>query len=117
VYDVVEDGQTLGRILLDMHPRPGKYGHMACFPLVTGLAGTHLPEAALVCNFSRGLITFDDLETYLHEFGHLLHVIFSGGVRHSRLAGLSEQGEWDFVEAPSQLLEEWAWTHEVLSRF
>lgn len=117
VYDVVEDGQTLGRILLDMHPRPGKYGHMACFPLVTGIAGAHLPEAALVCNFSRGLITFDDLETYLHEFGHLLHVIFSGGVRHSRLAGLSEQGEWDFVEAPSQLLEEWAWTHEVLSRF
>ncbi|WP_062132939.1 M3 family metallopeptidase [Demequina aestuarii] len=117
VFDVVDGDDAIGRIYLDMHPRPGKYGHMACFPLVTGIGGQHLPEGALVCNFPRGRMTFDDLETYLHEFGHLLHVVFSGGVRHSRLAGLSEQGEWDFVEAPSQLLEEWAWTHEVLARF
>ena len=116
-YDVVEDGERLGRIFLDMHPRAGKYGHMACFPLVDGLRDRHLPEAALVCNFPRGLMTFDDLLTFLHEFGHLVHAIFSGRVTHARLAGLSEQGEWDFVEAPSQLLEEWGWTHEVLREF
>ena len=116
-YDVVQAGDRIGRILLDMHPRPGKYGHMACFPMVTGIAGRHLPVSALVCNFPRGSMTFDDLETFLHEFGHLMHAILSGRGQWMRLAGLSEKGEWDFVEAPSQLLEEWAWDHTVLARF
>ncbi|WP_297081412.1 M3 family metallopeptidase [uncultured Demequina sp.] len=116
-YDVLSGGHRIGRILLDMHPRAGKYGHMACFPVVTGIAGRHLPVSALVCNFPRGSMTFDDLETFLHEFGHLMHAILSGGGQWMRLAGLSEKGEWDFVEAPSQLLEEWAWDHAVLARF
>ncbi|WP_084038021.1 M3 family metallopeptidase [Demequina sp. NBRC 110053] len=116
-YDVVSGDQRIGRILLDMHPRAGKYGHMACFPIVTGIAGRQLPVSALVCNFPRGSMTFDDLQTFLHEFGHLLHAILSGAGRWMRLAGLSERGEWDFVEAPSQLLEEWAWDHTVLARF
>ncbi|WP_062378577.1 M3 family metallopeptidase [Demequina pelophila] len=116
-YDVMSEGERIGRIRLDMHPREGKFGHMACFPLVNGLEGRHLPEASLVCNFPRGLMTFDDLLTFLHEFGHLVHAIFSGHGRFARLAGLSEAGEWDFVEAPSQLLEEWAYSHEVLKEF
>lgn len=117
VYDVLDDGVLIGRIHLDMHPRDGKYGHMACFGVVEGIAGKHLPESALVCNFSRGKLTFDELETFLHEFGHLMHAILSGHGRFSRLSGLSTRGEWDVVEAPSQLLEEWAWNHQVLSRF
>lgn len=116
-YEVLDGGERIGRIRLDMHPREGKFGHMACFPLVHGMEGRHLPEAALVCNFPRGLMTFDDLETFLHEFGHLLHTVFSGKGRHARLAGLSEAGEWDFVEAPSQLLEEWAYSPAVLREF
>lgn len=118
VYDVADAGGTrIGRIHLDMHPRAGKYGHMACFGVVGGIADTHLAENALVCNFPRGKMTFDDLETFLHEFGHLMHGIVSGRARYARLAGLSERGEWDFVEAPSQLLEDWAYSHAVLKDF
>ncbi|MFV0634985.1 M3 family metallopeptidase [Demequina sp.] len=116
-YDVAMGDERIGRILLDMHPRAGKYGHMACFPVVTGIAGLHLPVSALVCNFPRGSMTFDDVETFLHEFGHLMHAILAGSGRWMRLAGMSDKGEWDFVEAPSQLLEEWAWDHAVLARF
>ncbi|WP_082093463.1 M3 family metallopeptidase [Demequina sediminicola] len=117
VYDVTSGDQRIGRIHLDMHPRAGKYGHMACFDVAGGIAGRHLAESALVCNFSRGKLTFDDLETFLHEFGHLMHSILSGDAHYARLAGLSIFGEWDFVEAPSQLLEEWAYSHDVLKRF
>ncbi|WP_083966922.1 M3 family metallopeptidase [Demequina globuliformis] len=127
VYDVHARGHhvggsrtgddRVGRIHLDMHPREGKYGHMACFGVVGGIADRYLPESALVCNFPRGKMTFDDLETFLHEFGHLMHAILSGNGEYARLAGLSERGEWDFVEAPSQLLEDWAYSHDVLRRF
>ncbi|WP_435533856.1 M3 family metallopeptidase, partial [Glaesserella parasuis] len=55
-YDVVRGGTALGRIHLDLHPRPGKYSHAACFPLVPGIEGRQLPEAVLLCNFSRGLL-------------------------------------------------------------
>lgn len=117
VYDVVEDGATLGRIFLDMHPRDGKFSHAACFTVVPGLAGRALPEGALVCNFSRGLLTHDELETFLHEFGHLVHHIFRGGHPYARTADYGSRWEWDFIEAPSQLLEEWAWDATVLRRF
>jgi len=57
----------------------------------------------------------DDVETFLHEFGHLLHTIFAGQQRWMGVAGIST--EWDFVEAPSQMLEEWARDVSVLQRF
>ncbi len=117
VYDVASGDNRIGRIHLDMHSRAGKYGHMACFGVVGGIADRYLPENALVCNFPRGKMTFDDLETFLHEFGHLMHGILSGSGEYARLAGLSVRGEWDFVEAPSQLLEEWAFSHDVLRHF
>lgn len=116
-YDVVDAGVTIGRIHLDMHPREGKFGHAACFGLVPGLSGRALPESVLVCNFSRGLLTHDELETFLHEFGHLVHAIFGGHHRFARTAFFGDRSEWDFIEAPSQLLEEWAWDATVLRRF
>ena len=115
VFDVMEDGDAVGRIYLDMHPREGKFSHMACFPIASGFTGRNVPESALLCNFPRGLMTFDDVVTFLHEFGHLVHEICSGQQVWARCSGLIEQQEWDFVEAPSQMLEEWAWRAPILA--
>ena len=119
VFEVTEDGVLTGRAYLDMHPRAGKYSHMACYSLVTGIVDTTLAESVLLCNFprGRGLLTFDDVLTFLHEFGHLIHELVSGKQTWARCSGLIEQQEWDFVEAPSQMLEEWGWQAEVLQRF
>ena len=114
-YDVVRAGVRLGRIHLDLHPRDGKYTHAACFGLAPGVAGRVLPEAVLLCNFARGLMTHDEVVTFFHEFGHLVHDILGGAQRFARFTGVAT--EWDFVEAPSQLLEEWAWDAGVLSGF
>lgn len=114
-YDVVRGGERLGRIHLDLHPRDGKYGHAACFGIAPGVTGRVLPEAALLCNFARGLMTHDEVVTFFHEFGHLVHDILGGRQRFARFSGVAT--EWDFVEAPSQLLEEWAWDADVLASF
>jgi thimet oligopeptidase len=114
-YDVVRDGARIGRIYLDLHPRDGKYKHAAQFTLVDGLAGRQLAEGALVCNFSRGLMEHDDVVTLFHEFGHLVHHVLAGSGEWTRFAGVAT--EWDFVEAPSQMLEEWAWDADVLRTF
>jgi len=114
-FDVTREGERLGRIHLDLHPRDGKYTHAACFGLAPGIAGRSLPEGVLLCNFSRGLLEHDEVVTFFHEFGHLIHEILGGHQRWARFTGIST--EWDFVEAPSQLLEEWAWDAEVLASF
>ena len=120
-YDLYEQGQRTGRFHLDMHPRAEKYKHAAQFNIVNGLAGRQLPEAALVCNFPGGepgdvgLMEHDDVVTFFHEFGHLLHNLFAANQRWMGVAGIST--EWDFVEAPSQMLEEWAWDARVLQTF
>ncbi|MBD3943154.1 Zn-dependent oligopeptidase [Microbacterium sp. NEAU-LLC] len=114
-YDVVRGGDRLGRIHLDLHPREGKFSHAACFPIAPGVTGRVLPEAALLCNFSRGLLEHDQVVTFFHEFGHLVHDILGGRHRFARFSGVAT--EWDFVEAPSQLLEEWAWDAGVLASF
>ena len=116
VYDVyAESGGTIGRIYLDLHPREGKYKHAAQFTLTDGVAGRQLPEGVLVCNFSRGLMEHDHVVTLFHEFGHLLHHVLGGHGEWFRFAGVAT--EWDFVEAPSQMLEEWAWEPAVLRSF
>ena len=116
-YDVYRaDGdEPLGRIYLDLHPREGKYKHAAQFDLVTGVSGRQLPEGVLVCNFSRGLMEHDHVVTLFHEFGHLVHHVLAGHQEWFRFSGVAT--EWDFVEAPSQMLEEWAWDAEILQTF
>ncbi len=120
-FDIQESGNTIARFYLDMHPRQGKYKHAAMFPLVSGFQNGPLPEAALVCNFPApspgepGLLLHDQVTTVFHEFGHLFHHLFSKAQRYLRFAGLAT--EWDFVEVPSQLFEEWAWNPAVLQSF
>ncbi len=120
-YEVWEDGAMIGRFYLDLHPRPGKYNHAANFGIRNGVEGIQIPEAALVCNFAGGkpgdpgLMEHGDVVTFFHEFGHLLHGVFGGHQRWEGISGIST--EWDFVEAPSQMLEEWCWNPGVLKTF
>ncbi len=114
-YDVGLDGRRIGRIHLDLHPREGKFKHAAQFDLVKGVAGAQLAEGVLVCNFSRGLMEHDEVVTLFHEFGHLVHHVLGGRGEWLRFSGVAT--EWDFVEAPSQMLEEWAWDTDVLATF
>jgi thimet oligopeptidase len=117
-YDVYDGDRRLGRIYFDMFPRENKYKHYATFPLAAGKRGRALPEAVLVCNFPRpssddpGLMEHGDVVTFFHEYGHLLHAIFRGNTR-----WIGPDPEWDFIEAPSQMLEEWAWDPGVLQTF
>jgi Zn-dependent oligopeptidase len=120
VYDVLEGGNLLGRIYLDMFPRDNKYKHYAQFTLTNGKRGRMLPEGVLVCNFPKpgaepALMQHSDVETFFHEFGHLLHHVLGGRTQWAGIAGVAT--EWDFVEAPSQMLEEWVWAPETLQTF
>ncbi len=117
VYDVMRGDQNLGRVYLDMHPRENKYKHAAQFALKDGVEGKQLPEGVLVCNFAKGneLMEHDDVVTMFHEFGHLMHHVLGGHHEFIRQTGVAT--EQDFVEAPSQMFEEWAWNHETLKRF
>ena len=94
---------------------PGKFNHAAQFPLVPGIAGRSLPEGTLVCNFPTGLMEHDDVLTFFHELGHLVHEVLGGNQPWAMFTGVAT--EWDFVEAPSQLLEEWGWDAGVLGSF
>jgi thimet oligopeptidase len=115
VYDVAVAGKRIGRIHLDLHPREGKYKHAAMFDITAGVASEQLAEGALVCNFPTGLMEHSHVTTLFHEFGHLVHHIIANGQKYANFAGITT--EWDFVEAPSQMLEEWAWDADVLRTF
>ncbi len=120
-YEVWEDGRMIGRFYFDLHPRPGKYNHAANFGIRNGVEGIQIPEACLVCNFAGGkpgdpgLMEHGDVVTFFHEFGHLLHSMLGGHQPWEPISGIST--EWDFVEAPSQMLEEWCWNAGVLQTF
>ncbi len=115
-YDVTDQktGQLLGGLYVDKFPREGKYGHAAVWGVYGGSSLTgRKPISALVTNFNRKGLNSDELETFVHEFGHALHGILST-TRYSAQSGTSV--ERDFVEAPSQMYEEWARRKETLSK-
>lgn len=119
-YELLDHGKVIGRFYFDSHPRPGKYNHANMVPLRNGIAGRSIPVAALVMNLpagdhTTGLMEHGDVVTFLHEFGHMLHGMFSPGQRWAGVSGITT--EWDFVEAPSQMLEEWVFDYDTLSRF
>ncbi|MEV6522307.1 M3 family metallopeptidase [Longispora sp. NPDC051575] len=119
-FDVLEGGRTIGRIHLDMFPRADKFSHAAMYRVVTGKRGVRTPECALLCNFPQptaepALMQPSDVVTFFHEFGHLLHHVFCGDVRWAANSGMAI--ERDFIEAPSQLLEEWVRDPATLATF
>jgi len=111
------DGKALiGRFYLDLSPREGKYNHAAQFGIQAGIKGQRVPIGALICNFpASGPMEHGDVETFLHEFGHLIHSLYSGRQRFATQS--MDQLQWDFIEAPSQLLEEWVWDYDTLKAF
>ena len=120
-FEMWDGGKLAGRFYLDMHPRKDKYNHAAQFDIRTGVAGRQIPEAALICNFpggvagDPGLMEYSDVRTFFHEFGHLLHTLFAG--RHQWVGTGGIRTEQDFVEAPSQMLEEWTQDPATLATF
>ena len=123
VYDGpnVTSGEKIGRFYLDMHPREGKDKWFSAHPLVPGIAGKQAPEAALICNFPEpkegnpGLMQYSDVVTFFHEFGHLMHAILGGQQKWAGVSGIATEG--DFVEVPSQMLEEFFRDAKLLASF
>jgi thimet oligopeptidase len=104
-----------------MHPREGKDKWFSAAPIVTGVRGRALPEAALICNFPAGngndpgLLQYSDVVTFFHEFGHLMHAILGGQTEWAGLSGFATEG--DFIEVPSQMLEEFFRDEKLLQAF
>ena len=121
VFEVFDGGQLVGRFYLDMHPREGKDKWFSAAPVVTGVRGRRLPEAALICNFPAsdgndpGLLQYSDVVTFFHEFGHLMHAILGGHTEWAGLSGFATEG--DFIEVPSQMLEEFFRDEKLLQAF
>jgi len=113
-YDVDDavSGERIGGIYLDLYPRADKYKHAAAWP-VRGVSRNEgrQPISVLVTNFNRRGLTHSELETLLHEFGHVMHGVLSR-TEYNQHSGTSV--ERDFVEAPSQMYEEWASRMESL---
>jgi thimet oligopeptidase len=134
-FDVIDNdsasklfGTAVGRIYLDMHPREGKSKWFSECSLVGGVLGRQLPEASLVCNFPKpnrdpddpakddaGLMQYSDVVTFFHEFGHLMHEVLAGRQRWAGQSGIATEG--DFVEVPSQMLEEFFENADLVARF
>jgi len=122
-YEIWSEGKKMGSFYLDLFPRANKYTHFACFPMSQYLKkGTVeiLPQAALICNFPEGtanepsLLPHNNVVTMFHEFGHLVHWLLG----HPAIASQNSFGiKGDFVEAPSQFLENWCWEYDALKLF
>jgi thimet oligopeptidase len=122
VYQVRDGGRLIGRVYLDLHRRPDKTAGGASATLVrNGGPGRPVPEAVLIASLpggeagDPGLMAHNEVTTLFHEFGHVVHRLVGG---HHRWQRLSSTGmERDFTEAPSQMLEEWAWDPRTLASF
>ncbi len=120
-WAVYEGEHLSGRFYLDMHPREGKDKWFSAAPLIPGIGGRQLPEAALICNFpgggddGLGLMQYSDVLTFFHEFGHLMHAILGGRQLWAGVSGIATEG--DFVEVPSQMLEEFFHDPKLLGSF
>ena len=122
VYEVIDSNdEPLGALYMDFFPRPGKSGGAWCGSYVDQSykdGKRVLPVSTIVCNFTRpagstpALLTIDETETFFHEFGHALHNLFAE-VKYRGLAGV----EGDFVELPSQIMENWALAPEMLAHY
>jgi thimet oligopeptidase len=122
MYDA-KTREQVATFYMDLFPREGKYGHAAAFPIVPAhksADGYVLPITAIAANFTKpterapSLLRHDELVTLFHEFGHVLH----NSLGHTELVRFSGYDtEWDFVEAPSQIMEHWCWNADVLRRF
>jgi thimet oligopeptidase len=121
VVDALGSDGVVGKIYLDMHPREGKSKWFSECSLVGGVIGRQIPEASLVCNFPQptaddpALMQYSDVVTYFHEFGHLMHEVLGGRQRWAGQSGIATEG--DFVEVPSQMLEEFFEDADLLRTF
>ncbi len=122
--DDTDTGEQLAVFHLDLHPREGKFTHAACWNPVSRArardGSLRTPVAAVAANFTKpsgetpSLLKHDEALTLWHEFGHVLHACLTA-VDVQRFSGFDT--EWDFVEAPSQIMENWMWNADVLRRF
>lgn len=123
MFEVIKDGKLKGRFYLDLFPRDNKYGHAACFAIRYGKKaseGYKIPTAALVCNFPKptdekpSLMPHSQVRTFFHEFGHVLHHMMTTADLYSQSGTHVSR---DFVEAPSQIFENWTWNYDALKLF
>jgi len=123
MFEVFQEGKLKGRFYLDLFPRENKFGHAACFGIIKGKMtsnGYTLPTASLVCNFPKptaakpSLMPHAQVNTLFHEFGHVLHQMLTTADLASQ-SGTSVSR--DFVEAPSQIFENWTWNYDALKLF
>ncbi|CAO3679345.1 unnamed protein product [Rhizopus stolonifer] len=122
-WDAVEDKSFSGYMYLDLFPRDNKYPHAACFPLQPSYVDENgervAPIAAMVANFTKptadkpSLLKHDEVVTLFHELGHVMHHLCSR-TKYARFHGTSVEG--DFVEAPSQMLENWCYDPKSLKQ-
>lgn len=130
LYKVTDkDDSLVGYFALDLFPREGKFGHACAVNLIRNKEKTFrgdtmvTPFSIILCNFSApakkgkkttpSLLTIREVETLFHEFGHCLHGVLSRAV-HEAQSGTSVA--WDFVETPSQMMENWVWNDTMLKK-